>query len=89
MARPKTPENILTYIFEQIQAGVKPLAIVDGVAANFDGYLISKSLVADMKNGWTHTELGAKFGIAAKVRKPKALTPLEILESETDLDSVA
>lgn len=90
MARPKTPENILIYIFEQIQAGAKPQAIVDGVAASFEGYLISKSLVADMKNGWTHTDLGVKFGIAAKERKPKAAKPLEVAEvAEADELQVA
>jgi len=77
MARPKTPENILRFMFSQIQAGVKPKEIVRLVAEQFEGYLISASLVADMKNGWTHTVLGQEFGIEPKVRKPKVKVEVE------------
>lgn len=76
MARPKTDEVTLKAIFEGIQRGEKSKAIAEAL-----GHTVSVSLIADMRNGWAHTELGKSYGIEPKVRKPKvAKAEPEVIE---------
>lgn len=82
MARPKTPDEILEFIFERTVAGAKSKEVVTEVQDKFN-YLVSASLVADMRNGWTHTEMGAKYGIEAKTRRVKV-----IAEAPESLDTI-
>lgn len=76
MARPKTPESVLRAIFEAIVRGEKPKAVVKEIQAAHD-YLVSASLVADMKGGWAHGELGKEYGITPKTRAPKSKVKVE------------
>jgi len=88
MARPKTSETTLKAIFDGIQKGEKSKAIAEAL-----DHTVSVSLIADMRNGWAHTELGKTYGIEPKVRKPKAPKTIKeiadnILEGDFETDLI-